>query len=146
MFCGIDLGTSSVKASVFDEHGRQLAFSRREIDLVLPQTGLAELDPENYLVKVYETLRDVSAQCHGNIASITVSSQAQAVVPIDRMGNPLYNIIVTMDNRTLRQYRFWKEHHDEWEIYKRTGNGFASIYTVNKIMWFIENRPDIIEK
>ena len=54
MFCGIDLGTSSVKASVFDEHGRQLAFSRREIDLVLPQTGLAELDPENYLVKVYE--------------------------------------------------------------------------------------------
>ena len=43
MFCGIDLGTSSVKASVFDEHGRQLAFSRREIDLVLPQTGLAEL-------------------------------------------------------------------------------------------------------
>lgn len=100
MFCGIDLGTSSVKASVFDEHGRQLAFSRREIDLVLPQTGLAELDPENYLVKVYETLRDVSAQCHGNIASIAVSSQAQAVVPIDRMGNPLYNIIVTMDNRT----------------------------------------------
>lgn len=146
MFCGIDLGTSSVKASVFDEHGRQLAFSRREIDLVLPQTGLAELDPENYLVKVYETLRDVSAQCHGNIASIAVSSQAQAVVPIDRMGNPLYNIIVTMDNRTLRQYRFWKEHHDEWEIYKRTGNGFASIYTVNKIMWFIENRPDIYEK
>ena len=84
MFCGIDLGTSSVKASVFDEHGRQLAFSRREIDLVLPQTGLAELDPENYLVKVYETLRDVSAQCLGNIASIAVSSQAQAVVPIDR--------------------------------------------------------------
>ena len=75
MFCGIDLGTSSVKASVFDEHGRQLAFSRREIDLVLPQTGLAELDPENYLVKVYETLRDVSVQCHGNIASIAVSSQ-----------------------------------------------------------------------
>ena len=74
------------------------------------------------------------------------SSQAQAVVPIDRMGNPLYNIIVTMDNRTLQQYRFWKEHHDEWEIYKRTGNGFASIYTVNKIMWFIENRPDIYEK
>ena len=34
MFCGIDLGTSSVKASVFDEHGRQMAFSRREIDLV----------------------------------------------------------------------------------------------------------------
>ena len=66
-------------ASVFDEHGRQLAFSRREIDLVLPQTGLAELDPENYLVKVYETLRDVSAQCHGNIASIAVSSQAQDV-------------------------------------------------------------------
>ena len=71
MFCGIDLGTSSVKASVFDEHGRQLAFSRREIDLVLPQTGLAELDPENYLVKVYDCLLYTS---RGSIRWSTESS------------------------------------------------------------------------
>lgn len=146
MFCGMDLGTSSVKAAVFDEDGKQLAFSRREVDLILPQTGWAELEPEPYLNKVYETLGDVSQQCKGRIRCITLSSQAQAVVPVDEKGNPLYNIIVTMDNRTLRQYDFWKENYDEWEMYQRTGNGFASIYAVNKIMWHKENLPELYER
>ena len=145
MFCGIDLGTSGVKAAVFDTHGKQLAFARREVDLVHPRTGWSELEPENYLNKVYEVIQEVSEQCSGEIRSVAVSSQAQAVVPIDKDGKALYNIIVTMDNRTLRQYQFWHENYDEWELYQRTGNGFASIYTVNKIMWHKEHMPEVYE-
>lgn len=146
MFCGLDLGTSGVKAAVFDPQGKQLAFARREVDLVMPQTGWSELEPENYLNKVYEVLQDVSEQCGGDIMSIAISSQAQAVVPIDRDAEALYNIIVTMDNRTYRQYQFWKDNYNEWEMYRHTGNGFSSIYTVNKIMWHKEKRPGIYQK
>lgn len=139
------MGTSGVKAAVFDVQGKQLAFARREVDLVHPQTGWSELEPEEYLNKVYEVLQDVSKQYGGEIMSIAVSSQAQAVVPIDKDGKALYNIIVTMDNRTLRQYQFWQENYDEWEMYQHTGNGFASIYTVNKIMWHKELMPEVYE-
>lgn len=146
MFCGIDLGTSGVKAAVFDENGKQLAFARRECDLIFPHTGWAELDASDYWDKIKQVLEEVSEKTHGNIQAISVSSQAQAVVPITKAGEPLYNIIVTMDNRTLKQYRFWKENFDEWELYRKTGNAASTIYTLNKIMWHKENMPNIYEK
>lgn len=146
MFCGLDLGTSSVKAFIFDEKGNQLACSRRECELVLPQIGWAELDPESYLQKVYEVLYEVSQQYEKEISVIAISSQAQAILPIDTDGRSLYNIIVTMDNRTVKQYQYWKENYDEWEIYQKTGNAFSAIYAVNKIMWLKENLPEVFRK
>ncbi|MEQ2579713.1 FGGY-family carbohydrate kinase [Hominiventricola aquisgranensis] len=145
MFCGLDLGTSGVKAAVFDEKGKQMAFARRECDLIFPHTGWAELNARDYWNKIREVLREVSAKMNGNIQAISISSQAQAVVPITREGQPLYNIIVTMDNRTLKQYRFWKDNFDEWEMYQKTGNAFSTIYTLNKIMWHKENLPQVYE-
>ena len=145
MFCGLDLGTSGVKAAVFDGEGHQFAFARRECDLIFPHTGWAELNASDYWNKIKEVLREVSEKTDSNIQAISISSQAQAVVPITREGQPLYNIIVTMDSRTLKQYRFWKDNFDEWSLYQKTGNAFSTIYTLNKIMWYKENLPKIYE-
>ncbi|MCC2254299.1 Hsp70 family protein [Ruminococcus sp. CLA-AA-H200] len=146
MFCGIDLGTSSVKAAVYDEVGRTLACARRECELVTPKAGWSELDPEDYLDKLYQVIREASEDSGQRITAVAISSQAQAVLPIDENGKPLYNIIVTMDNRTIPQYMFWKENYDEKEIYGRTGNTFGSIYTLNKIMWHKQNQPEIYNR
>lgn len=146
MFCGVDLGTSSVKAAIYDENGNLHAYARRECDLLTPKSGWAELDPRDYLEKVFSVLHEAADKCGGQVDIIALSSQAQAVVPIDECGSPLYNIIVTMDNRTISQYLFWKNHFDEKEIYRKNGNTFGSIYTLNKIMWHKQNEPEIYKK
>ena len=146
MFCGLDLGTSSVKAAIFDENGSMLTFSRRECDLLSPRIGWSELEPHQYLENVYAVLRDVFTACDEPVQSIALSSQAQATVPILPDGTPLYNIIVTMDNRTLPQYTFWRDHYDEWDIYQQCGVPFSAIYGLNKIMWHKENNPDLYSK
>ncbi len=146
MFCGIDLGTSSVKAAVYDETGKTLAFARRECDLVTPKPGWAELSPEDYLNKLFQVLTEVSNTVGNEIKSITISSQAQALLPIDHNRRALYNIIVTMDNRTIPQYLFWKENYNEQEMYQMTGNTFGTIFAVNKIMWHRQNQPEIYDK
>lgn len=146
MFCGIDLGTSSVKAAVYDEQGTLLSCARYECELITPKTGWAELDPYDYADKVLAAIKKAIHDSKASVETITISSQAQAVLPIDKAGRPLYNIIVTMDNRTVPQYMFWKDHFEENELYKQTGNTFSSIYTVNKIMWHKQNEPDIYNK
>lgn len=145
MFCGIDLGTSGVKAAVYDELGQMLGFSRRECELILPRRGWAELNPRNYWDKILETLEEVSFQCRGQISVIGISSQAQAVLPLDTKGTPLYPIIVTMDNRTLPQHQYWSENFDPWDLFVETGNTPSPICTLNKIMWHKENLPHIYE-
>lgn len=146
MFCGIDLGTSGVKAAVYDASGHTLSCAKRECELVTPKTGWSELDPKDYLDKVYQVIGEAARQAGGNITAIAISSQAQAVLPILRGGEPLYNIIVTMDNRTIPQYMFWKKEHDEKEMYARTGNAFSAIFALNKIMWHRQNQPEIYER
>ena len=104
MFCGIDLGTSSVKAAIFLPDGKMVAYSRKECDMVSPRVGWSELNPQNYLENVYDVLSAVFNQYKGPVKSIALSSQAQACLPVDKDGKALYNIIVTMDNRTIEQY------------------------------------------
>lgn len=146
MFCGIDLGTSSVKAAIFLPDGKMVAYARKECDMVSPRVGWSELNPQNYLENVYDVLSAVFNQYKGPVKSIALSSQAQACLPVDKDGKALYNIIVTMDNRTIEQYQYWKANYNEWDVYKKSGVPFSTIYALNKIMWHKQNNPEIYQR
>ena len=84
MFCGIDLGTSSIKAAVYDEQGTLLSCARYECELITPKTGWAELNPYDYADKVLAAIKKAIHDSKASVETITISSQAQAVLPIDR--------------------------------------------------------------
>lgn len=143
---GLDLGTTGVKALTVDETGQPAGMAYREVTLVRPKAGWCEHDPAEVLRLVEEVLAQAAVAVEGQVEAIALSSHAQAVLPIDRASNPLYNIIVTMDDRTVPQFHWWQQNADEEEIFLRTGVPFGSIYTVNKLMWHRQNNPQIFEK
>ncbi len=143
---GLDMGTTGVKACAFDLKGGLLGSAYREYPLLHPQAGWSELCPRTVVSSMKEVLAELGAGIEAPIGAISVSSQGQAVLPIDREGRPLYNIIVTMDGRTTPQHRWWMENVDSSRVYERTGLSFASIYTVNKIMWHRQNNPELYER
>ena len=48
MFVGIDLGTSSVKTILIDENQKTLSTHTENIELLNPQAGFYEQDPETW--------------------------------------------------------------------------------------------------
>ena len=48
MFVGIDLGTSSVKTILIDENQKTLSTHTENIELLNPQIGFYEQDPETW--------------------------------------------------------------------------------------------------
>ena len=50
MFLGIDLGTSSVKTILIDENQKTLSNHTENIELLNPQIGFYEQDPETWYV------------------------------------------------------------------------------------------------
>ena len=62
---GIDIGTSGCKAVVFDEHGLQASSAYREYNLLSPECGWAELDPDEVMEKCFDELRDVKHFFYG---------------------------------------------------------------------------------
>ena len=76
---------------------------------------------------------------------LAISGHSLGAVPVDREGRLLRNTIpIWSDARAQEQARRFFEKVDENEWYLTTGNGFPSaLYTVFKIMWYMDNEPDI---
>ncbi|NQU74940.1 MAG: hypothetical protein HQ546_01330 [Planctomycetes bacterium] len=144
---GVDVGTSGCKAAAFDLEGNQLALAHRDYPLLHPEVGWSELDVENLWQKVREMIRQVNSQTRGDpVQALSVSCQGEATVPIDRSGRALYNFTVSFDHRTIPQAQWWGKTFGAKEVFSNTGMTLHAMYTINKIMWLKENRPEIYSK
>ena len=75
---GIDVGTTSVKAGVFDTQGNSCGIVRRDYQLKTPAIDYVELDAETYWEGVCSVVRQVLVEngiSGKEIAGIGVSSQ-----------------------------------------------------------------------
>ncbi|NSW77133.1 MAG: hypothetical protein HPY68_10280, partial [Candidatus Atribacteria bacterium] len=109
-YLGIDVGTTGCKVIAFNGKGEILASAYREYPLYHPREGWVELDAEEVFQAVEECLRVVSEKIkYDPPQSLGISSQGEAVVPVDREGKVLSRSIVTFDTRGDEFVPFWQE-------------------------------------
>ena len=141
---GLDIGTTGCKAVTFNENGAILAKAYREYPLLHPMSDRSELDVHLLWQRVVEVIQEVNLQMSKDpVIAMAVSSQGEAVVPVGHDGQPLDNIVVTFDNRTLEQYHWWQRTVSTQTVFEITGMPLHPMYSLNKIMWFKRQRPDL---
>ena len=141
---GIDVGTSGCKAVAFNEDGEVLAIGYQEYFLLHRKPGWSELDASVVLEKIKKVIKDVVENTRNDpVEAFAVSCQGEAVMPINKHGELLYNAVVTFDSRTQEQHEWWLKNHDPRKIFNITGMPLNPMYSLNKIMWFKKHEPDI---
>jgi len=146
-FAGLDIGTTMVKAVVFDLEGKPINEAHREYDLIYPKPGWRELDSDLVWKRTKEVLTTIGSwDGSGDIKGLSVSVQGEAVAPISRDGKALHNSIVTFDNRTIPQTEWWARELGKEKIYSITGQPLHPMTTLSKMMWIRDNLPRIFEK
>jgi len=144
---GLDVGTTGCKVVVFNLEGKVLSTAYREYPLLHPQPGWAELDMRLVLEKIKESIQEASSQAKKDpIRALSISSQGEAFVPIDKKGNLLSNSPVSFDSRGERFIEWWGKALGAEKIMKITGQPLHSMFSLNKIMWLKENHPQIYAK
>jgi xylulokinase len=143
---GLDIGTTSVKAGIFDVEGRCLGFGRHDYALQTPAVDYVELDAEIYwnatctVVRQALTCNNVAGQ---EIVGIGVSSQGETVIPVDLSGKPIHPALVWLDNRAHRESQQLKEQLGQ-SAYCHTGiPDINPTWTACKLAWLRHNRPQI---
>lgn len=113
-FIGVDVGTGSARAGVFDLNGRMVGQASRPIDLYRPKADFVEQSSDNIWQAVCSAVRDAVNQADINpiqVKGLGFDATCSLVV-LDKEGQPLtvspsgrteQNIIVWMDHRAIVQ-------------------------------------------
>jgi len=147
---GIDAGTTSFKAVLFDEEGKEIAIGTEDYKLLTPSPTMVELEPENYWNTCKKVIRQVLDKSRVNpkdIKALTISSQGETLICLDREGNPLRRAIVWIDNRSDKEAEIIKEEFGIRRIFEITGQPeVVPTWPATKILWIRQNEPSLFKK
>lgn len=143
-FMGIDVGTSSVKSLVMDEQGREICAAARKYDVLQPKLNFAEQNPEEIWQATCETLRELSArypQVIENLDAISYSGQMHGLLLLDGAQQPVGNMIIWQDRRSLDQVQRIYDLVPAAEFNRITLNQLSPGYLVTSLMWVQQHDP-----
>ena len=147
LLIGLDIGTTSVKAGVFEPSGRQLAAVGQEYRIDHPAPDRAEIDAETYWASTVAAVRralGVAGVDADRVAAIAVSSQGETVIPVGANGRALGPAIIWLDNRALAEARELAEQFGDTEVYDRTGvPSITPTWTACKLLWWRRHEPGV---
>ncbi len=150
LFMGIDIGTSSVRAALFDREGNQLAISQREYPLICTEPDMAEIEPDTVLDSLLDSVRDALAQPGLETAAlraIGISTAVHSILAVDADDRPLTRVLTWADSRPIRQAEQLEREHDCAALYRSTGCRVQHpMYPLSKILWLKQERPDIFRQ
>ena len=105
---GIDLGSTNIKAILYDENGIGTAQSSVGTPVFVNEAGLSVLDPEKIWGIICGLIKDVVLQLEDkngknaskDIAGIACTSIAESGVLLDKKGEPAFPIIMNVSQDT----------------------------------------------
>lgn len=146
----LDIGTSAVKAALFDTAGHSVGIVQEEYELEKPAPDIVEIDPEIYWQATQSTIAavlKVSGVAPDDIPAIGITSQGETLIPVDQEGNTLWKAIVWLDNRAVREAEAIAAAFDIDEVYRITGQQeIVPGWTASKILWLRNNEPEVFQK
>ncbi len=149
---GLDLGSSSVKASLVSANtSASIAsafYPKQEMEIIATSAGWAEQDPETWWSNTKLAVREVmakSAISPEKILGIGISYQMHGLVIIDRDRNILRPSIIWCDSRAVNigdvAFKKIGQKHCLQSLLNSPGN-----FTASKLRWVKENEPGTYSK
>ncbi len=146
---GVDLGSTSLKAIVYDIEGNAVASGSCPTEQDHPNADHPEWtvwQPEHIWGGSAAAIKDAVAQLDDPslIRGVTVTGMGMDGLPMDEAGNWLYPFISWHDPRTTPQFEWWVEHIGAEKVFSVGGNVLWNFSTALRILWMREHEPEIL--
>jgi len=129
----IDVGTSGVRAALFDELGNEVqGVRRRRNEATIPD--FAELDPDALVDEVIKSIEELLTVTGRAIDLISISAFWHSLVGIDSKGTPTTPLLTWADTSAAQFANELRSRFDEHEIHARTGCRFHPSYWPAKLL------------
>ena len=152
MFLGIDLGSSSIKLSLYDPIKGQtvgsISHPKIEMKIASPKSGWAEQNPDDWwekFLEAYEILIKQKTIDTKLILGIGISYQMHGLVVVDEMKKLLRPSIIWCDSRAVdlgeKAFRSIGQNYCLTHLLNSPAN-----FTASKLAWVKTNEPEIFDQ
>jgi xylulokinase len=134
----VDVGTSLLKAALFDRSG--VPVSRAEAPLALiahPDPLWHESDARQWVRALHQVAPRLVAAAAGALDAVVVSGNGPTLVPVDSDGAPLANAMTWMDRRGQAEAAIVSEKCG-WQV--------DPMFSLPKAFWVFRNTPEIYRR
>ncbi|MBE6605423.1 MAG: hypothetical protein E7635_00075 [Ruminococcaceae bacterium] len=141
---GIDFGTTSVKAVLFDEKLNEIANSSEDYT-VNASGNIVELPGEKYWDLLQNALKTIKEK--SEVDCLAIDTQCETLILTDEDGNPVRDAIVWLDNRATEEAQIIEEHFGRKKVYEITGQPeVTATWPACKLLWVKRNEPEVWAK
>jgi gluconokinase len=144
----LDLGTSSLRAMVFDRRGRGIGESEEQLPYVLQTTpdGGAEFEAGplfDLLVRCLDGTVERAGGRAGEIVAVGWTCFWHSLLGLDDRGEPVTPIFYWADTRAAPAAAELRRELDEAAVLARTGCRLHVSYWPAKLRWLTRTQPDV---
>ncbi|WP_234187308.1 FGGY-family carbohydrate kinase [Shinella sp. NM-101] len=151
---GVDVGTGSARAGVFDLSGRMLASGKRDISLFREAGAMVEQSSTEIWAAVCASVREAVAKAgvapekvagigFDATCSLVVLGKDGAPLPVGPSEDPERDIIVWMDHRAVDQVE--RINATGHPVLRYVGGRISPEMETPKLLWLKENRPQVFD-
>ena len=148
MILALDIGTSSVRAAIYDFSGNVLPETvvKRERTVHFTEDGGAELTADEAFSQVCEAIDEVLLKTTQTIDYVTASCFWHSLVGVDFEENATTNVFTWAETRPAEYVQFLRDNLNENEVHNRTGARFHSSFWTAKLLWLKAEFPEVFQK
>lgn len=151
LILALDIGTSSVRAALYDDAGNVLprTMVKNERSLTATDDGGAEIDADEAFDQVVAAIDEVlrkAEEIEGDITHVAASSFWHSLVGVDANGKATTKVYGWADTRSRNHVATLRKKFDETQIHNRTGARFHSSFWPAKLLWLRTAFPDVWKK
>lgn len=138
----VDVGTSALKAVLYDDAGAALRVAIRRYDYVTPQAGWAEGDPSAWWEAFCQATADLCSAGFelGRVEVVAFTGQMHSAVLLDERREVIQPTILWLDRRADQ------ETEELQELLKLPPYELNSTYSLPKLLWLHRHVPETLTR
>ncbi|WP_020575277.1 FGGY-family carbohydrate kinase [Actinopolymorpha alba] len=145
-YVGVDVGTSVIKAAMFDETGRQVALEAAPAKVLRPRDGWFEQDPDEVVAAVAQVIGRVVSGSGRAPELIALTGQGDGVWLLDKDGRGVRPAVSWMDARAAGIVDRWQAEGVVEAAFRRNGGAMFPGCPAPVLAWLDSHEPAVLDR
>ena len=143
---GVEAGSTTVRATAFDERGAIIAAAARALAPSSPHPGWAELDPAALYAAVGQTTEELRPKLSETPELLCLTAPADGLWLVDATGAPVRPAILPTDLRATDYLSEWIAQAIFSAVFRRAGYALGPHSPAALLRWLLDHEPATLDR